>query len=569
MGVRHLETFIRKKVENGCFKVNIEHEVKDYYNKASSESQSPPPPVIVIDVFALSCELSAVDFDSLIYGARFNVGFWTVDRFLRKLKSLGVVLEFFVDGSVLDFKLNTWCERRDKEYQELIELIDAVDKKTSIEKLGAPGCSYALEHLARIHGNLTVSLEKECDQELAAFACRVNALAIISNDSDFLIYEGDWRFWSSKDLYIDTLETMEYNRKALLKHLELSFAQMPLFATLCGNDIVKLEELKRFHFRLGQYSRKIVNVANFVREQWPSPNLLEIENQVFGPRKSFQKHRFQQSLEFYKTNYVPNLNPNNDPVVDVLLKHPNSFMYQIWHKQPHPVCFGLVDLRSTELGQQLPDLVIRILTRTAGIIVYHRRKRPKHYTHPFVVKLTHQQNHTKQNLPVQFPQFIVPASLPQLFSTDPSDVAKFNDQKLLLLSWIVSDHLDWRCLKSVLRPLLPTVVTLYNLVQNHIILLFEADLLLQVAYDVATESYDPLKLEFPTKIDSRPFRLVFFYRTMYNFVIEAMDSIGMNLGGYRDDPPFDGVLFHTKYDQWANSEGDTKQIEGMRIYAKC
>ncbi|EAT43560.1 AAEL005000-PA [Aedes aegypti] len=570
MGVRHLDTLIRKKVENGCFKVNIEHEIREYYRKASTtvgEVSPPPPPVLVIDVFALSGELDSIDFNSLIYGARFNVGFWIIDRFLRKLKSLGVSLEFFMDGSVQDFKIRTWCERKDRDYQDAIAIINAVDEGVDIETIlttvGAPGCGYALEYLAEMHGRLTVSLERECDQELAAFASKVNAFAIISNDSDFLIYEGNWRYWSSRDLDIDTLETLEYNRHALLQYLGLTFAQMPLFATLCGNDIVKLEELKRFHFSLGQYCHKMTNVAKFVQPQDPN-NLQNILEKVFGPHNRSGKDRFWMSLQFYKTDFVTS--SNDDPVEEILLKHPNPFVYQLWHKQPHVVSLGLVDMRSTELGKQVPSLVLRILLRTAGIIVLSRQKGRKIYIQTFVIKLTHESNHRIQRFPVQFPSFTDPPTLMELFSTDPFVMANLENTKLLLLSWIVSDRLDYRRLRPILRPLLPTVVTLYHLVENRILQLFEADLLLQVAYDVVTETYDPKSLEFPTTVESRPFRLAFIFRIMYRFVAIAMNSIGLNLRGFREDPPFDGVLFHTKYRTWDKSEADLGKIAQWRIY---
>lgn len=223
-------------------------------------------------------------------------------------------------------------------------------------------------------------------------------------------------------------------------------------------------------------------------------------------------------------------------------------------------------MRSTELGKQVPSLVLRILLRTAGIIVLSRQKGRKIYIQTFVIKLTHESNHRIQRFPVQFPSFTDPPTLMELFSTDPFVMANLENTKLLLLSWIVSDRLDYRRLRPILRPLLPTVVTLYHLVENRILQLFEADLLLQVAYDVVTETYDPKSLEFPTTVESRPFRLAFIFRIMYRFVAVAMNSIGLNLRGFREDPPFDGVLFHTKYRMWDKSEADLGKIAQWRIY---
>ncbi|XP_065088167.1 uncharacterized protein LOC135709708 [Ochlerotatus camptorhynchus] len=576
MGIRHLDTFIRKKVAKGCSKVNIEHAIREYCNEARESNPPTPPPVIVIDLMALHCTLTSIDMESLFFGARFNVGFWTIDRFFAKLKGLGAELEFFLDGTVPSFKLQTWRERRDTEYQELIELIDAVDKGTDIEtileQLGSPGCSYAVEYLAKKHGRLTVSMEKECDQELAAFACKSKAMAIISNDSDFLIFDGDWRYWSCREIDINTLEAVEYNRRALLEHLGLNFSQMPLFATLCGNDIVKFEEVQHFHYRLGQFSRKFINVANFVRKQpadLSNPaDLQKILKHAFGSRYKQIEMRFQQSLDFYKTNYTAaNPNPNNDPAVAVVLEQSSPFMYQMWHNQPYAVSFGLCDMRSDDLGNQLPRLALRIMLRTAGIIVFHRLKRRRFYACSLVVKLNHESNHAQQRFPVEFPPFMEPPTLVDLFSRDPAASHNLLDTKLQLLSWIVSDSLDYRRVKLVLRPLLATALTLYLLMEQRVLQLFEADLLLQVAHEVVTETYDPAAVEYPGKVDSRPFRLVFFYKEVYNRVSNAIESVGLNLKGFRDDPPFDGVLFHSRYGDWAKGGGDLMQIEQWRIYA--
>ncbi|XP_065088015.1 uncharacterized protein LOC135709551 [Ochlerotatus camptorhynchus] len=573
MGIRHLDTFIRQTVPDGCFKVNIENEIREYY-KAATEGKPLPSPIIVIDVMSLYVPLSRLDAESRLFGGRLYLAYLIINHFFSKLKALGVELQFFVDGTVPSFKLKTWCERRNANYKKMIDIYDAVDKGTDVEtiatEIGSFVNEYAMEYLAKKHGTLSVSILKECDQELATFARKNNALAIIADDSDFLIYEGNWRYWSSRDIDIVTLETMEYNRPALVEHLELSFAQMPLFATLSGNDIVKFEELLPFHSSLGQYSRKFYNVAKFVRQQpigLPYPiDLHLVLNQAFGVHDEQMKTRFQQSLGFYRTNGITsNPIPSNDPILDILLNHP--FMYQIWYKQPYPVLLGFTDLRPKDLGQQLPELILQILLRSAGIILYHRLKRRRYYAFPFVFKLDHESDYVQQSFPVQFPTHIEVPTLVDLHSGDQTNIPRDLDIKLKLLSWIVSDSLDYERVKSVRWPYVATVLTLYLLMEKGLIELFEADLLLQVAHDVVSTSYDSRALEIPNKVESRPFRLVFFYKNMYRFIADAIGWVGLKIGG--SDVLFDGVLFHSRYAEWAKEGGgDLKDIEQWRIYAK-
>jgi hypothetical protein len=80
--------------------------------------------------------------------------------------------------------------------------------------------------------------------ETAAFATKNNALAVIADDSDYLIYKGNWRYWSARQLDLNDLSTMEYDRRALWDCLNLSEDQMKIFATIAGNDIIKYNEVQ-------------------------------------------------------------------------------------------------------------------------------------------------------------------------------------------------------------------------------------------------------------------------------------------------------------------------------------
>lgn len=55
---------------------------------------------------------------------------------------------------------------------------------------------------------------------------------------------GSWRYWSIKNINRDGYTTLEYNKEALRAKLGLSMAQLPLFATLGGNDIVQYDDVK-------------------------------------------------------------------------------------------------------------------------------------------------------------------------------------------------------------------------------------------------------------------------------------------------------------------------------------
>lgn len=272
-------------------------------------------PIIVIDLMAFYHPLSQIDLEGLLCGGRFNKISALLDRFFSKLRSCGARLVFFYDGPVQDTKYNTWLKRQDEKYIKMLEIIDSVDEGLELKLLVqhhgkniSSQTNYPVIHVARKHGTFITSIAKECDQELASYATGVQALAIISNDTDFMIYEGNWRYWSSKDMNFETLATMEYNRLALVNRLGLKFSQMPLFATLGGNDIVQYEEVQRFHNRLGRPMVKFDKLAYFVRQQperLAQNNLWNIMNEVFG--HAMDKNliqRFRESLDFYALDTV-------------------------------------------------------------------------------------------------------------------------------------------------------------------------------------------------------------------------------------------------------------------------
>lgn len=92
------------------------------------------------------------------------------------------------------------------------------------------------------------------------------------------------------------LTTRNYNRNILASHLHLNTSQLPLLATLCGNDIISADSLVKFHQRLPPGSRGRVpyhylfpRVANYVR-RFPEgkevvPYLQRLSQEVFFNHK--------------------------------------------------------------------------------------------------------------------------------------------------------------------------------------------------------------------------------------------------------------------------------------------
>lgn len=104
---------------------------------------------------------------------------------------------FFSDPTIKDEHIFTHYEERVSSYtdihngiadgktlKEICDEIVGFDEITTYRELRPIAVRYSEYHY---------SVNEECDLELAQYAHHHNALAVISNDTDFLIYEGRWQ----------------------------------------------------------------------------------------------------------------------------------------------------------------------------------------------------------------------------------------------------------------------------------------------------------------------------------------------------------------------------------------
>lgn len=288
-----------------------------FYSKyySTSKTPNPPPPIICVDLMCLAYPFCSLDPAAVICGGRFNEISHSMNRFFGELKSLGAELEFFTDGPIRGVTPETWCDKKESHYRDMIKIFDAVDQgeelSTMANIIDRLPFHYVctLKQVAMKHGRFHWATAKECDQEIVAFANKSNALAILSDDSDFLIYDGPWRLWCTTNLVIENLTTIEYDRARLMNCLGLQASQMPLLATLAGNDIVDPESLRRFHQNLGSIYDRLSNIAEFICEQWNQPeDAILIRVLEFCSNRRELMNRFKESLSSYQVV------SSNDPI---------------------------------------------------------------------------------------------------------------------------------------------------------------------------------------------------------------------------------------------------------------
>lgn len=357
-------------------------------------------PIIVIDFLSLTIGVPRRQED-VICGGRHKITLDEWRRILNALKSTDCSLVFFSDLKIQEGKIEEWCARRNEEftiYTELYDLIECgttlteiIRQQTDQQRKALSSTFKGMAVIASSYGEFISSVRHECDLEIAQYAKEHNALAVLTNDTDFLIFDGSWRLWSTQYIHVtksNRLNTTEYNRHGLVNIFSLSQKQLPLFATLLANDFthVYYNQLARFYCSMGPMKFRIHNVARYVRRfrnnNLSDEDIKQIIYDVFGYVDANIEEIFRQSLASYKTD-IP-LVPIDDTLEKKLL---NTKMYRVYMTSNSSVegltmCYH--DMRGYKADSILPMLQIGWMKRRRGIV--NRRNKNKSITFTLLAK---------------------------------------------------------------------------------------------------------------------------------------------------------------------------------------
>lgn len=197
----------------------------------------------------------------------------------------------------------------------MIEVIDKINRSVPLAEIIAKTHNLptvtsfltVIEKTAAEFGRLIVTVTKECDAELAQYANNnPSVLAVIADDSDFLIFSGNWRYLSMKHLNMNTFVTLEYNKIILRQFLGLDDLQLRVLSTLGGNDIIHYDEVRHFHNQNcgNNAAYKFQWLADFIKAEMPF-NLVDVIDwiayEVLQNTSKNTKDRIHESLMQYKT----------------------------------------------------------------------------------------------------------------------------------------------------------------------------------------------------------------------------------------------------------------------------
>lgn len=261
-------------------------------------------PVLVFDIMSLIGFLCERKITDVLCGGRYNIYSEILHQLFTRL-SEHADLVFFKDAHVQQQKIQTWAKRQDQQYTKSIKVMNEVAQGVPLKEIAQKYDPHlgttlmVIEDQARKHGQLNLAVNLECDQELAMYAFKnPRVLGVFSNDSDFLIFAGKWKYFSTRDINPSTLVTKKYSRIKLRNDLNLSDFQMSIFATIAGNDIIPHEVVQKFHNQsFGfQLKKTFLGLAAYIKMNFASQeNHLKI-------LKAIRKNVFNGKMELKRIN---------------------------------------------------------------------------------------------------------------------------------------------------------------------------------------------------------------------------------------------------------------------------
>lgn len=490
-------------------------------------------PILIFDCLSI-VQLLSVDKSEVLCAGRHQMYTEVLDCLFSRLSAIAELV-FFLDGLIIDSKFATWASRQNRKHKSSINILKMIYNEFPLNDIVLKHASYiytntllnVIESSCQKFGRLNYAVKNECDQEIAQFAvCNPRVLAVFSRDTDFLIFPGPWRYFSTRDITLKTLQTIEFDRKVLRRHLNLNNYQMAIFATAAGNDIVRRDELDNFHKKFGFRSKKILlGIADYVTKNFSklkdySHVVEQLSKDLFGNIKSHNLERIKASLNSYAVHLKDDESSDQENPLNVYLHQNHLFTFNVLNNSPLNFSLVFFDMRQRDMPNSYFEICAGMFQRQAGIVLVHSST--PNASLIVYTKLSYHSEYSKITLPSIHPPFEVPL-LEELYSDDP----QFDDIRFALLKWTI----NWAKLKDYDLRAIPgnymiDVLTITFMAQKGIIWPKEADILLWTIKNVENGNV-PKEIKPPVILHSRAFRLAFLYVKLFANVARSIEVCGL------------------------------------------
>lgn len=292
-------------------------------------------------------------------------------QFFEELIENGAILVFFCDGQLQSTKVKKWCTNREKTWNVINKIRNddnAVIRRDNFLKGKEYRCHILFESLIQIIksnnlGRIYTCTDVECDRAVVKYAHDNGAFAIISSDTDFLIFKQQYQFWDLSTLHLKNQTITSIDRTKLKELLNLTPDQMQILATVVGNDFTK---------SFSKNNIKIDSVLTFCRNAIIDAidsihaKMINLGFQ-FGNVNGFEIIR--ESLDFYDITNVncPKLADDSFNFVEHAFKNEFNFQFD--------ASFFDFQIRNQSDGNCLLSRFMEVYRKMGGIILRDDREK--------------------------------------------------------------------------------------------------------------------------------------------------------------------------------------------------
>lgn len=351
-----------------------------------------------------------------LLGGRYSLNVLYFRHFFKAMEKAKAELVFFVAGKTLSDDLPLFIPDREEEYISYIQIMDEIDAsggdtgayvaKKLADIKAPPAMEANLHKIAREYGEMRTNYFRH-NQEIAQYVQQYDdsVLAIITNDTDFMVFDGKYKFWRANDIDMNGMTVFDYCRQKLREHIQLDTQQLQLLSALSGSMYLPCDFLTEFYVAIGISSwiegKHIGKLANYIRERTKygcTMSVLEqLASDAFGEKYTTQDvNAIENGLIQYNLNFQI-----RTPKALEFCKDRNMFIYKLLTDDVYLIKdISYIDFRNFK-SKNYAELIVPLLRKVQGILDANERPRPK--TRAVCIKHAHDEPYKLYNEPIDYP----------------------------------------------------------------------------------------------------------------------------------------------------------------------
>lgn len=368
----------------------------------------------------------------MILGGRFDLYNQIIKRFLDSLVKANAQLVLFQAGYKANDDLPLYIPKHERNYADRLEVLDEIEKGSNLKayldakhklvrlndtKRVSSAFEWNMSRLVRTFGEMHVTFVRH-NQEIAQYAQEHadEVLAIITNDTSFLAFEGEYQYWHSNRIDLREMAGIRLNRQKLLEILDINVQQLQLIGALSGEMFLPYTQLGDFLAKLSadlpeSVRGKIFVLQTYVKRQ-PAIEIKErnkvpfklepIASDVFGKDYSqMELNAIYNGLMLFQTNFRVDAEKHPNSFVNFCKIH-CPFMYFLITNEVYVVKdIEYLDYRNVK-SKNYAQLIVPMLMKLCGILF--KDDSPRRPTRKICMKYAHDEPAKVVNENIIYPE---------------------------------------------------------------------------------------------------------------------------------------------------------------------